>query len=385
MPMPRFIAAMLVWLLSVYYVSLSVAGAPRDLKKHGAFGFPQEKATVLCDTKDLRFSVWNDATYLFAQAVLWTDDDDSLGETSDGRPIGDWSNLSLDIDADGKATAKVDREYMLNPWPTMPGLRYSVVLGPGASTGIQSNTQGRGAVRYVSASDKKVRVDSYLIPLAEIGRKPGDKIRFAYWGSSAKPNLTVNSVGFQGKGQYYSFSLPREKYHELKLADRPASLEAQDVPDGQKDQVPLVRKALKARPQVGAVPPDVSAKDWLNTDNAPTLAKLKGKVVVVEFWATWCGPCVAGIPHLNKLHEDHAGKGLAILSFTDQSKKGIDSFLKGTAMKYVIGTGSELAAEYGVSGIPHAFIIGRDGKLLWEGNPGDKAFDKQVLAALEAK
>jgi thiol-disulfide isomerase/thioredoxin len=107
--------------------------------------------------------------------------------------------------------------------------------------------------------------------------------------------------------------------------------------------------------------------------------------VVVEFWATWCGPCVAGIPHLNKLHDELGPKGLVLLSFTDQSKQGVENFLKGTPMKYVLGCGSELAADYGVGGIPHAFVIGKDGKLVWEGTPGDKEFDQQVLAALEAK
>jgi WD40 repeat protein/thiol-disulfide isomerase/thioredoxin/tRNA A-37 threonylcarbamoyl transferase component Bud32 len=357
----------------------------RDLKKEGAFGFPQGKATVLCDTKDLRLSAWNDAAYLYVQAVLWADDDDSLGETDDGRPIGDQSVLSLDVDADQKVTPNVDREYMLNPWPSLPGLRYQVVVGQGVNTAIQGDTKGRGAVRYLEAGGKKARVDSYLIPLAEIGRKPGDKIRFAYWGSSVKPELTLNSVGFEAKGRYYSFSLPREKYHELTLADRPASVDAKDVPNGQEDQLPLARNALKPRPRVGVVPPGVSAEDWLNTDRPPTLEGLKGKVVVVEFWATWCGPCVAGIPHLNELHDDYGPKGLAILSFTDQSKQGIENFMKRTPMKYVIGSGSELAAEYGVEGLPHAFVIGRDGKLVWDGDPGDKEFDRQVLAALEAK
>jgi thiol-disulfide isomerase/thioredoxin len=379
------IVAALLSLLAAPLAGLSAADPPRDLKKQGAFGFPQGKATVLCDTKDLRLSAWNDAAYLYVQAVVWADDDDSLGETDDGRPIGDGSVLSLDLDADQKATPNVDREYMLNPWPSLPGLRYAVVLGGGATTHIKGDTKGRGAVRYLDAGGKTVRVDSYLIPLAEIGRKPGDRIRLAYWGSSVKPELTLNSVGFEGKGRYYSSSLPREKDHELTLADRPATVDAKEVSNGQEDPVPVARKALKPRPQVGAVPPEVSAKDWLNTDRPPTLAGLKGKVVVVDFWATWCGPCVEGIPHLNGLHADYGPKGLAILSFTDQSKQGIERFMRRTPMRYVVGTGSELAAEYGVGGLPHAFVIGRDGKVVWEGDPGDKEFDKRVLAALEAK
>jgi thiol-disulfide isomerase/thioredoxin len=366
--------------------SRTIGDPSNTVKTRGAFGFPQETATVLCDTKDLRLSAWNDAAYLYVQAVLWADDDDSLGETDDGRKIGDWSNLSLDVDADQKATKDVDRHYTLNPWPTMPGLRYSVVLGDSMSSGIKSDSKGRGAIRYPGEGvNKKVRVDSYLIPLEEIGRKPGDKIRLAYWGSSPKPKLTVNSVGYESKRPYYSHNLPMSKYHELTLVDRPANFDPKQVPNGQEDQVPLSKKDLKPRPKPGEAPPEVSAADWLNAETPPSLAGLKGKVVVVEFWATWCSPCVAGIPHLNKLHEEHGDKGLVILSFTDQSKQGIEKFVKEKPMKYVVGAGSELAADYGVIGIPHAFVIGRDGKLKWEGNPGDKEFDKAVEAALEAK
>src|SRR6266852_2857615 len=75
------------------------------LRGSGAFGFPQEQARVLHDTLDLRFSVWNNEEYLFAQAVLWNDNDSSLGKTEDNREIGDWSEVMLDLDADGKPTA----------------------------------------------------------------------------------------------------------------------------------------------------------------------------------------------------------------------------------------------------------------------------------------
>ena len=133
-----------------------------ELRQNGAFEFPQKEATVLCDRPDLRFSVWNNGENLFAQAVLWTDDDSSLGKSEEIREIGDWSEVMLDLDADGKATPHVDRDYMLNPWPHLGGLHYQICVGEGAWTGIESDSKGRGAIRYVDFSEgKRVRVDTY--------------------------------------------------------------------------------------------------------------------------------------------------------------------------------------------------------------------------------
>src|SRR5688500_11354603 len=75
---------------------------PLDLKRDGAFGFPQGNARVLCDNPDLRLSAWNNSEYLFVQAVLWKDDDAALGKTEDNREIGDGSTLILDLDGNGK-------------------------------------------------------------------------------------------------------------------------------------------------------------------------------------------------------------------------------------------------------------------------------------------
>src|SRR3712207_5650545 len=106
-----------------------LAEPPIDLKKDGVFAFPQKQAEVICDSEELRVSWWNDAKHLYGQAVVWKDDDNSLGETEDGRPIGDTASLALDLDADQKVTANVDRKYALNSWPAIPGLSYSIELG----------------------------------------------------------------------------------------------------------------------------------------------------------------------------------------------------------------------------------------------------------------
>lgn len=379
-------------------VALSATCALADLKSDGAFGFPQGSAKVLCDTQELRLSAVCDTTHLFVQAVLWRDGDSTDGLTEDGRKIGDNSTLIVDADADGKPTKDVDRHYALSPWPTLPGLHYSVVLGGGMSTGLQADSKGRGSIQYVEEGGKKVRVDTYLIPLGELKREPGQEVRLAYWASSAAPEFRVNSVGFAPKdagAKYWPHNLPGEKHHAFTLTKMvDGEFDSQKVPEGRGT---IAVKAKKKPPAVGTMtgaadgPPEISAaawKNWKSEDGkAPTLASLKGKVVVVEFWATWCGPCVAGIPHLNELHTKHAAEGLVILSLTDQAAVAVEKFVegKGAGMSYAIGMGSESARDYGVSGIPQAFVIDRSGKLVWEGHPADKGFDAAVVAALKAK
>jgi hypothetical protein len=218
------------------------------LKQGGftAFGFPQAQATVLCDTADLRVSFWNNRTYLYVQAILWKDGDDALVQAADGKLIGDTSTVLLDVDADGKITPQVDRHYCLNAWPHLQGLTYTFYNNMVATAGLKRDTMGRGAIRYLPTADgARVRVDSLVIPLAEINKRPGDKIRLAYWGASPKPKLTLNSVGFQRQGSYYPYQLPWDKFHEVTLADRADAFDPQAVPDGRDDPYPLMKPATR--------------------------------------------------------------------------------------------------------------------------------------------
>jgi thiol-disulfide isomerase/thioredoxin len=130
---------------------------------------------------------------------------------------------------------------------------------------------------------------------------------------------------------------------------------------------------------VGKAAPEIKAAYWLNSD-ALTLAGLKGKVVVVEFWATWCPPCRKSIPHLIELNAKYAGKGVVIIGLSDEPKTKVEPFAKEMKMTYAVGGGTTSLKDYGINAIPTAFIIDTEGKVAWQGHPMDPAFDKTLEA-----
>jgi len=147
--------------------------------------------------------------------------------------------------------------------------------------------------------------------------------------------------------------------------------------------VALAGAPVTAKGLVGKAAPEITATYWLNSP-ALTLQGLRGKIVVVEFWATSCPPCRQTIPHLIELHKQYAGKGVVIVSLTDEPKETVEPFVKEMGMTYAVGGGSLTGRAYGVSGIPSAAIVDPAGKIVWQGHPMgglDAALDAQVKAA----
>lgn len=93
---------------------------------------------------------------------------------------------------------------------------------------------------------------------------------------------------------------------------------------------------------------------------------------LIEFWATWCPPCVASIPHMNEVYEALKDEKISIVAVTNYgTKESLRKFIKDKNMKYPVALEKkgELAKSLKVSGIPVAFLVDKDGKVVWKGHP----------------
>lgn len=133
---------------------------------------------------------------------------------------------------------------------------------------------------------------------------------------------------------------------------------------------------------IGSSAPELSIAKFVKGDSVDQFEK--GQVYVVEFWATWCGPCIRAFPHLTELQESH-GEDVRFIGVNIwEQKEGqermdlIEDFVEkqGDRMGYTVAVeeGKSMAENWmrpaGQGGIPAAFIVGKDSKIAWIGHPG---------------
>ncbi len=114
----------------------------------------------------------------------------------------------------------------------------------------------------------------------------------------------------------------------------------------------------------GDVPPPIAMSDLAG--KKVDLEALGGKVVVVDFWASWCGPCRQEMPVLEALHRKYAEEGLVIVGINiDNNPKKMNNFLKSTPVSFRIVHDPKItiAQKYEPSTMPSSYFIARDGKL----------------------
>jgi thiol-disulfide isomerase/thioredoxin len=170
----------------------------------------------------------------------------------------------------------------------------------------------------------------------------------------------------------------------LSLSVAPA-LHSEDAPAPQdktpQTTAPAPQKKMWARSVLGQKAPEFLVEKWLTAE-----PDTKGKFVLIDFWATWCGPCRKAIPELNKFQKQFADK-LVVIGISDEKEEAVRK-MTSPAIEYAtaIDTQARMKNELKVEGIPHVIVIDPQGIVRWEGFPFLKGFEltedvmKEILA-----
>ena len=159
----------------------------------------------------------------------------------------------------------------------------------------------------------------------------------------------------------------------------------------------LLALSLAAEPAslaIGSKAPAITVEEWIKGDAVKGFEP--GKIYVVEFWATWCGPCIQSIPHLTEMQKEHPDVTFMGIAASERKKKdgpdtrlpGLKTFVekRGDKMGYRVAydedrsMGATWMDAAGQNGIPCAFIVGKDGMIDWIGHPME--MDKPLAGVL---
>lgn len=129
---------------------------------------------------------------------------------------------------------------------------------------------------------------------------------------------------------------------------------------------PGAREVLKENKllSVGTHAPDWTLADSLGTRHA--LKDYRGRVVVLDLWATWCKPCEKLMPRMQKLHERYSSRGVVVFGVNAWEKADAAAFVREKRVTYgQLLNGEAIAADYGVINLPVVYVVGADGTVIY--------------------
>ena len=129
--------------------------------------------------------------------------------------------------------------------------------------------------------------------------------------------------------------------------------------------------------------PEITVREWLTANN-PDVSTTRGKVLLLDFWATWCSPCVKGIPKLNELNDKYKDKGMQLIALSqDKSSDAVRKLIEDKNINYHVAIDNGTADWYEIKGYPTMVLVNTAGKIAWKGHPWQPGLENVIKKALE--
>lgn len=117
---------------------------------------------------------------------------------------------------------------------------------------------------------------------------------------------------------------------------------------------------------------------------AVSLGEYRGKVVVLDFWASWCGPCRMSIPALERIHQQYKDRGVVVLGINVSENIDTAAFMRQMGASYtVLSGGDDVAREYNVKGIPTLLVISKEGIIKYRDSGWAPQLESKLMAEIE--
>lgn len=270
-----------------------------------------------------------------------------------------------------------DKAYLVNPDGNL------FFVGDGTGQGLRLLFVGDKLLmtEYASAEPFKDEIDAHVADLEGRAYVNGvlcnvvyveyrddpetSKARWYFGMEDSLPRRVERLTETDGRGGAVVLSLSDLRV----LAEAEESLFRLEAPEGYETRrIEPPRQARTGAPEllaVGSPAPDWSLKDAAG--NTHTLADYRGKVVLIDFWATWCGPCKQAMPSIQRLHERFAGRPVAVIGLSCFERPGADPVGYMTESNYtysLLVDGTSVAQNYSVAAIPTFYLIGFDGTII---------------------
>ncbi|MBL6720346.1 MAG: TlpA family protein disulfide reductase [Planctomycetes bacterium] len=195
----------------------------------------------------------------------------------------------------------------------------------------------------------------------------------------------VTQTLWAGEAELSRFETSIELLGELvRLKEEPTDFLI-EVPEGW-ELIDATPKAPALKIAVGETAPEWTLEDFSGKEHS--LKELRGRVVLLDFWATWCGPCRQAMPTMQALHEEFFDKGLTVVGISLFEQEGGDpaGYFEKMGFNYLgLCKGEAAGKAYGVGGIPHLVVIDREGRVAYQQvgfGPGETEELKSLIARL---